>query len=381
PSSLQGNGGVAGKLSVFSKLTFHRSDSEERERRCEVIFLQSAYQKVVEHLAHDTTREHGGFLLGYESSLESGTPAMVIVDAVAGRHTEGTPVRLTFTNDTWRDLDDEILRRYPDGERAPQRVGWYHSHPNITIFLSQYDLDVCKTFDRRRFAVALVVDPVKKRGGFFIGEAKGYQPHSPQGFYEAHDLVDESIVTWGNRLGGEGTSTQSTDEKPSRVEGKSQDEFKTVRQNENEKGRRNSQSQQAVLAVTLVLMAVSIAYLFIRQRSDIKSLQQQISELKSKVAPIIITPKEIELPASHSVQFPADVGEGVDKSVAWTRIPKLGTISSEGLYTAPERIESESDVIVEGQSAADQTKVGIAHIRLIPSRPAIAVKITPKTSQ
>src|SRR5262249_26613022 len=265
PSSLQGNGGVAGKLSVFSKLTFHRSDSEERERRCEVIFLQSAYQKVVEHLAHDTTREHGGFLLGYESSLESGTPAMVIVDAVAGRHTEGTPVRLTFTNDTWRDLDDEILRRYPDGERVPQRVGWYHSHPNITIFLSQYDLDVCKTFDRRRYPVALVVDPIKNRGGFFVGEAKHYRPHSPQGFYEAHDLAAEPVVTWGKRLGGASEGTQSTEEKPLRVEDKSQVESEKAQQNQ--KGPRKLQSQQAVLAVTLVLMAVAIGYLSNKQRN------------------------------------------------------------------------------------------------------------------
>ena len=78
------------------------------------------------------------------------------------------------------------------------RVGWYHSHPDLNIFLSHWDLDVCKEFDRRQNPIALVVDPVKRRGGFFVRGKNGYQPQQAQGFLERHDLQESSIVDWIN---------------------------------------------------------------------------------------------------------------------------------------------------------------------------------------
>src|ERR1700746_1964581 len=74
-SELQAYAGLSGKLPAFSKLTLHRSEHDQHVGTCAVVFLQSAYLKVVEHLAQDSTREHGGFLLGYESLLDPGVPA------------------------------------------------------------------------------------------------------------------------------------------------------------------------------------------------------------------------------------------------------------------------------------------------------------------
>src|SRR5215469_10684028 len=182
-------GGGPGQQGSLGELTLYHCEGEsERNKRCEIIFPQSEYLKVVQHLSEDTTREHGGFLLGYESCMDdSGAPVIVITEAVPAKFTEGTPVRLTFTTDTWRHLDDEIAEMYRESKSVPQRVGWYHSHPSIPIFLSQSDLDVCTTFERRNYPIALVVDPVKERGGFFVGGGEGYHPHSPQGFYEAQN--------------------------------------------------------------------------------------------------------------------------------------------------------------------------------------------------
>src|SRR5215467_13864961 len=76
-SELQAHASLSGRLPAFSKLTLHGSEHDKQARPCAVIFLQSAYQKVAEHLAEDTRREHGGFLLGYESLLDQGVPAVV----------------------------------------------------------------------------------------------------------------------------------------------------------------------------------------------------------------------------------------------------------------------------------------------------------------
>jgi Predicted metal-dependent protease of the PAD1/JAB1 superfamily len=46
-------------------------------------------------------------------------------------------------------------------------VGWYHSHPGYGVFLSAIDIKSHMTFFNHPLHVALVVDPIKKRYGFF----------------------------------------------------------------------------------------------------------------------------------------------------------------------------------------------------------------------
>lgn len=180
-------------------LTSHRSENDgHHAEECIVVFPQSAYRCVVEHLSADVTREHGGFLLGYETwSEEAKAPVVVVEHAIPASHTSGTPVRLTFTKESWRELD-AITEKLSKNGHAVTRVGWYHSHPDLNIFLSHWDLDVCKEFDRRRNPIALVVDPVKRRGGFFVRGEGGYRPQQAEGFLERHDLQESSIVDWVN---------------------------------------------------------------------------------------------------------------------------------------------------------------------------------------
>src|SRR5260370_27897692 len=193
-------------------LTSHLCEKESRQTGdCLIVFPQSAYRQVVDHLSEDTSREHGGVLLGYETwSEEARTPVVVVEHAIPAKHTSGTPVRLTFTKESWRDLDG-ITDKLSQNGRVPTRVGWYHSHPNISIFLSHSDLDVCKDFDRRQHPLALVVDPINRRGGFFVRGKSGYRPRTAQGFLELHDLQKDSVVDWTNLARGEDESVVVSD--------------------------------------------------------------------------------------------------------------------------------------------------------------------------
>ena len=92
----------------------------------------------------------------------------------------------------------QLLKNYTKNGHAVTRVGWYRSHPDLNIFLSHWDLDVCKELTARQNPIALVVDPVKRRGGFFVRGKNGYQPQQAQGFLERHDLQESSIVDWIN---------------------------------------------------------------------------------------------------------------------------------------------------------------------------------------
>ncbi|MEM1550297.1 MAG: Mov34/MPN/PAD-1 family protein [Candidatus Bathyarchaeia archaeon] len=46
-------------------------------------------------------------------------------------------------------------------------VGWYHSHPGYGLFLSDIDVTSQITFFNQPYHVALVIDPLKIKYGFF----------------------------------------------------------------------------------------------------------------------------------------------------------------------------------------------------------------------
>ncbi len=371
-------------LGELGDLTLHHHKDAPRPLVCEVVLLQSVYRKVVDHLAQDTTREHGGFLLGFECAIGDGKPAVVIVDAVAAKFTHGTPSQLTFTTDAWRELDEEISRRYGDGDKAPQRVGWYHSHPNIRIFLSRWDLDVCRTYERRQYPVALVVDPIKDAGGFFIGGAKGYDPYAPQGFYEAHDLSKESIVTWNNMSGTKAIVTSKPEPEGAPAHNERQDAKPMKIFHVTAKQRRAAWVRQIVWGLVVGLMAAAIVYLYDmqrRQQGQIAALQEKITQREPQPPDVEITiqPGEKNVAPSEQVQFRPEIQGISDHDLIWTIDPKnAGTISTTGVYKAPAKISAPTTVLVRASSGADPTKFGLAQIHLQPPpKPDLSVDVNP----
>jgi proteasome lid subunit RPN8/RPN11 len=164
---------------------------------CDVVVRQTAYRRIVEHLSADTSREYGGLLLGFEAPLShTGKIAVWVISALPAQYTEGTRSRLTFTQETWAEFDNQTEQLRKLGI-ALKRIGWYHSHPGHGIFLSPYDLNVCADFCRPTH-VALVVDPIRNEGGFFVRGSEGYAPDDPQGFWELCDVQIQSLVIWRN---------------------------------------------------------------------------------------------------------------------------------------------------------------------------------------
>jgi len=72
-------------------------------------------------------------------------------------------VTLTFTHDVW----DAILKEGEEKFPGQQIVGWYHTHPSFGIFLSDYDKFIQTEFFKQKGQVALVVDPVAGKLGWF----------------------------------------------------------------------------------------------------------------------------------------------------------------------------------------------------------------------
>src|SRR4051794_817250 len=115
-------------------------------------------EAVEEHAFSETSREVGGVLIGtFEDD------AACISAAVPALRAVGSTAQVTFTHEVWDDVLTTIERDHPE----KRIVGWYHSHPGFGIFLSEYDLFLHRSFFSDARMLALVVDPLDGRSGWF----------------------------------------------------------------------------------------------------------------------------------------------------------------------------------------------------------------------
>lgn len=162
-----------------------------------LIFLtQDAYRAINDHAESDLSREVGGMLLGQIRQTLRGQPYVIVEMPLAADHVDHGPAHLTFTSDTLTALLNQQEDDHPD----KQIVGWFHTHPGLSVFLSSYDTFLHQNFFPQAWHVALVIDPRASHAGWFRyknGDRAHLDPHDYVGFYE---LVEgsESIAAWEN---------------------------------------------------------------------------------------------------------------------------------------------------------------------------------------
>lgn len=118
-------------------------------------------EQILDYSEQDLTRELGGFLLGgYHCDDAPFVEVRHFLEAVDARSQAAS---LTFTHETWAAMTRDISQRFPD----ELIVGWQHTHPNLRVFLSGYDLFIHRHFFQEPWQIAMVVDPVLQEFGFF----------------------------------------------------------------------------------------------------------------------------------------------------------------------------------------------------------------------
>ncbi len=129
------------------------------------IFLHQRVNRLITaHAQQNRAREVGGLLLGDARQDEQGRMYVVVTHALRAEFAQETRGHLTFTQKTWLQLHHTRDQQYPD----KMIVGWYHTHPGWTIFLSQWDLFIHQNFFREPWQIALVIDPSFDRAGIFV---------------------------------------------------------------------------------------------------------------------------------------------------------------------------------------------------------------------
>jgi hypothetical protein len=79
-----------------------------------------------------------------------------------------------------------------------------------------------------------------------------------------------------------------------------------------------------------------------------------------------VSPANVTLQAGQSQTFSVTGTDQAVRSVTWSINPPIGTVSAQGLYTAPARTTAQQDVVLTATSPVDRTKSANATITLAP---------------
>ncbi|MBQ7257027.1 MAG: Mov34/MPN/PAD-1 family protein [Abditibacteriota bacterium] len=115
----------------------------------------------------DTSRELGGVLVGKVFENDANNWTVIVENYIIAQHTNAHLSSVTFTAETWAQINNEMDTTYPDSKI----VGWFHTHPGFGIFLSNMDIFIQDNFFNIPWQIAYVVDPCHKTDGFFVWKA------------------------------------------------------------------------------------------------------------------------------------------------------------------------------------------------------------------
>ncbi len=94
---------------------------------------------------------------------------------------------------------------------------------------------------------------------------------------------------------------------------------------------------------------------------------------------VALSPTSGSLTESKTLQFEASVNGSSNQAVQWSINPALGTVSPDGLYTAPSSIPVEQTVTVTATCKADPTNSSSATVTLKPTLTELSVGVRPPT--
>lgn len=133
-----------------------------RQSDFRVAFAEPVHRGVNAHANADTSVEICGVLVGSWAKDADG-PYAVIEHYIRCNAATQKFAEVTFTHDSWAQINQEMDTKYQD----LRIIGWYHSHPNFGIFLSDRDCFIQENFFSGPGQIAFVVDPVRKLEGLF----------------------------------------------------------------------------------------------------------------------------------------------------------------------------------------------------------------------
>lgn len=129
-----------------------------------IIYIhQKVYHAIRRFSQGKTEHESGGILMGQVIN-KFGKGHLIIEGFVEAKYSKATPTTMTFTHETWNYVHHAIEKKH----KGRKIIGWFHTHPDFGIFLSENDRFIHNNFFPEQSQVAYVVDPVRQEEGFFL---------------------------------------------------------------------------------------------------------------------------------------------------------------------------------------------------------------------
>lgn len=128
-----------------------------------VYLTPEVHKELWTHATEDTSVEICGVLVGRWARDQDGA-YVEVTDSIRGEAARNKFAEVTFTHETWARINGEMDKKFTDRDI----VGWYHTHPDFGIFLSDRDRFIQEHFFSGAGQVALVVDPIRRTEGVFV---------------------------------------------------------------------------------------------------------------------------------------------------------------------------------------------------------------------
>jgi len=162
---------------------------EARTDRMPIFVDLDVMRDMVAHAYSDQKVELGGVMLGRAMADADGQPFVVVSDCLRADHYKATRGSFKFTHQTWGAIGRQLESRHPD----LRIVGWYHTHPGWTVFLSPMDLFICENFFASPEDVALVIDPCNDTAGWFQWQQSQGQRRATMGPSDGYRLFTHHL--------------------------------------------------------------------------------------------------------------------------------------------------------------------------------------------
>ncbi len=128
-----------------------------------VYLAPEVHTGIWQHATENGSVEICGVLVGRWACDGAGPHAQASA-YIRGEAAASKFAEVTFTHETWARINEQMDTRYAN----QSVIGWYHSHPDFGIFLSDRDRFIQEHFFAGPGQFAYVVDPIRKTEGVFI---------------------------------------------------------------------------------------------------------------------------------------------------------------------------------------------------------------------
>ena len=133
------------------------------------VYIYDQVLREIEDRCKNNQYEIIGLLVG--NAYKYNNKEYVIIDGyLYSEQIESSPVFTQVIDGAIGEMAKKKDQQYPGSLIA----GWWHSHPDLGVFLSSVDIATMEMYDKA-FHVALVVDPIRDERAFFkIDDEKHY---------------------------------------------------------------------------------------------------------------------------------------------------------------------------------------------------------------